>query len=453
MPVNDQNGLTQVAPRVLSVTELNRSVRLLLEQTLPLAWVAGEISNLTVAASGHWYFALKDKQAQVRCVMFRSRAMALDFRPQEGMQVELRATPALYEARGEFQLNVDFMRRAGLGALFEQFERLKARLAAEGLFASERKRALPAFPRRIGIVTSPAAAALRDVLTTLRRRMPGIEVVLYPTPVQGEGAALQIAQALRKAGERAEVELLIVCRGGGSIEDLWAFNEEVVARAIVASPLPVISGVGHETDVTIADFVADRRAPTPTAAAELASPNRAELSARLQQLLRRLTRDVERTLQSGGQRLDYAARRLVHPGQRLEKQRLLLRQLQGRLRQAWQRRSEQAEWRVAAAAQRLPQLRPDVATLQLRRRQLQQRMQTALQRRLELAQLQLQHLALRLQQLSPDAVLQRGYSIVETADGSVISDATQLQPEQTLRLRLAKGRAGVKVTDVEPQAD
>ena len=453
MPVNDQNGLTQVAPRVLSVTELNRSVRLLLEQTLPLAWVAGEISNLTVAASGHWYFALKDKQAQVRCVMFRSRAMALDFRPQEGMQVELRATPALYEARGEFQLNVDFMRRAGLGALFEQFERLKARLAAEGLFASERKRALPAFPRRIGIVTSPAAAALRDVLTTLRRRMPGIEVVLYPTPVQGEGAALQIAQALRKAGERAEVELLIVCRGGGSIEDLWAFNEEVVARAIAASPLPVISGVGHETDVTIADFVADRRAPTPTAAAELASPNRVELSARLQQLLRRLTRDVERTLQSGGQRLDYAARRLVHPGQRLEKQHLLLRQLQGRLRQAWQRRSEQAEWRVAAAAQRLPQLRPDVATLQLRRRQLQQRMQTALQRRLELAQLQLQHLALRLQQLSPDAVLQRGYSIVETADGSVISDATQLQPEQTLRLRLAKGRAGVKVTDVEPQAD
>lgn len=453
MPVNDQNGLTQVAPRVLSVTELNRSVRLLLEQTLPLAWVAGEISNLTVAASGHWYFALKDKQAQVRCVMFRSRAMALDFRPQEGMQVELRATPALYEARGEFQLNVDFMRRAGLGALFEQFERLKARLAAEGLFASERKRALPAFPRRIGIVTSPAAAALRDVLTTLRRRMPGIEVVLYPTPVQGEGAALQIAQALRKAGERAEVELLIVCRGGGSIEDLWAFNEEVVARAIVASPLPVISGVGHETDVTIADFVADRRAPTPTAAAELASPNRVELSARLQQLLRRLTRDVERTLQSGGQRLDYAARRLVHPGQRLEKQHLLLRQLQGRLRQAWQRRSEQAEWRVAAAAQRLPQLRPDVATLQLRRRQLQQRMQTALQRRLELAQLQLQHLALRLQQLSPDAVLQRGYSIVETADGSVISDATQLQPEQALRLRLAKGRAGVKVTDVEPQAD
>jgi len=452
MPVNDQNGLTQVAPRVLSVTELNRSVRLLLEQTLPLAWVAGEISNLTVAASGHWYFALKDKQAQVRCVMFRSRSMALDFRPQEGMQVELRATPALYEARGEFQLNVDFMRRAGLGALFEQFERLKARLAAEGLFASERKRALPAFPRRIGIVTSPAAAALRDVLTTLRRRMPGIEVVLYPTPVQGEGAALQIAQALRKAGERAEVELLIVCRGGGSIEDLWAFNEEIVARAIVASPLPVISGVGHETDVTIADFVADRRAPTPTAAAELASPNRAELSARLQQLLRRLTRDVERTLQSGGQRLDYAARRLVHPGQRLEKQHLLLRQLQGRLRQAWQRRSEQAEWRVAAAAQRLPQLRPDVATLQLRRRQLQQRMQTALQRRLELAQLQLQHLALRLQQLSPDAVLQRGYSIVETAEGRVISDAAQLQPEQALRLRLAKGRAGVKVTDVEPQA-
>ena len=442
------NQLTASVSRVLSVSELNRSVRQLLEQSLPLAWVAGEISNLTIAASGHWYFALKDKQAQVRCVMFRSRAAALDFRPQEGMQVELRATPGLYEARGEFQLNVDFMRRAGLGALFEQFERLKAKLAAEGLFDSERKRLLPAFPQRIGIVTSPAAAALRDVLTTLRRRMPAIEVVLYPTLVQGEGAALQIAAAIRTAGERAEVDLLIVCRGGGSIEDLWAFNEEVVARAIVASPLPVICGVGHETDVTIADFVADRRAPTPTAAAELASPNRAELSLRLQQLLRRLTRDVERTLLAGGQRMDYAARRLVHPGQRLEKQRMLLQQLHGRLQQAWRRQREQADWRVASAGRRLPQLRPDIVALQRRQQQLESRLQGGMQRRLQLAALRLQHLGAQLQQLNPDAVLQRGYSIVATMDGQVVSDAGDVSLRQHLQLRLARGQLEVEVASI-----
>lgn len=445
--------LTPVPARVLTVTELNRSVRTLLEQALPLAWVAGEISGLTVAASGHCYFSLKDRQSQVRCVMFRGRTAALGFRPQEGMQVEVRATPGLYEARGEFQLNVEFMRRAGLGALFEQFERLKAGLAAEGMFASERKRTLPVFPQRIGVVTSPAAAALRDVLTTLRRRMPAIDVVLYPTLVQGEGAALQIAQAIRRAGERAEVDVLIVCRGGGCIEDLWAFNEEVVARAIAGCPLPVISGIGHETDVTIADFVADRRAATPTAAAELAAPNRIEWLARLQQLLRQLTRDVTRVLAASCQRLDYAARRLVHPGQRLDRQKLRLDSLEARLMRAWGRRLELAQWRLDGVVQRLGATRPDLVAAQVDQARMAGRLQAGMQGSLQLAGLRVQHLAAQLAQLNPEAVLLRGYSVVALDDGTIVRDAAQVSPQQRLQVKLAKGRLMVEVSKVEPDSD
>ena len=339
---------------------------------------------------------------------------------------------------------------AGLGALFEQFERLKAKLAAEGLFDAGRKRALPEHVTRIGIVTSPAAAALRDVLTTLRRRMPSIQVVLYPTLVQGEGAAAQITRAIEIANRRAEVELLIVCRGGGSIEDLWAFNEEPVARAIAASLLPVVSGVGHETDVTIADFVADRRAATPTAAAELVSPNRVEMSLHLQQLARRLQRDIWRRLQSDEQRLDYLARRLQHPGQKLQQQQQRLQQLQARLQHALARRLEQATWRVGMAGQRVPLLRPDIPQLQRQQARLQQRMAAAANRQLQLLELRLRHAAAQLQQLNPVAVLERGYSIVETGKGKVLSDASQAQLNQTLTLRLARGRVFAAVNAIEP---
>jgi exodeoxyribonuclease VII large subunit len=256
----DLLSVADKSSRVIGVAELNRLAKELIERQLPLMWVAGEISNFMRAASGHCYFSLKDAQAQVRCVMFRHKAQLHDWKPENGMQIEVRATPSFYEARGEFQLNVEAMRRAGLGALYAAFEQLKARLSAEGLFAEERKQVLPRFPRAIGIVTSPHAAALRDVLTTLKRRMPAIPVIIYPTPVQGEGAAAKIAAALATADARAECDVLILCRGGGSIEDLWAFNEDVVARAIDACNLPVICGVGHETDFTIADFVADVRA-------------------------------------------------------------------------------------------------------------------------------------------------------------------------------------------------
>ena len=299
-PLDDGEALeaaARVAGAPLSVTRLNALARRTLEQRLPLLWVAGEISNYTRAPSGHCYFTLKDERAQVRCVMFRTRAQALDWRPANGAQVEVRALPSFYEARGEFQLTVEFMRRAGLGVLFERFARLKARLAAEGLFVAQRKRALPRFPARIGLVTSPAGAALRDVLITLRRRMPRIPIVLYPTPVQGEGAAAQIAAMLGLAGRRGECDVLILCRGGGSIEDLWSFNEEAVARAIVACPIPVVCGVGHETDFTIADFVADVRAATPTARGGAGEPGPVRAG---------------RTAAGRGQPL--AAQRAPHPG-------------------------------------------------------------------------------------------------------------------------------------------
>src|SRR5919108_191822 len=267
--------------RILSVAELLRSVRDTLERRFPLAWVRGELSNLSRAPSGHCYFTLKDAGAQVDCVMFRSRAALLDWEPRDGMQVEVRALPTLYEPRGRFQLTVEGMRRAGLGPLYERFLRLKERLGAEGLFDERLKRELPSFPKAIGIVTSLAAAALRDVLTTLARRNPALEVVVYPVPVQGEGAAERIAAMLARANRRAECDVLLLVRGGGSIEDLWQFNEEAVARAIRASRIPGVVGVGHETDFTIADFAADRRAPTPTAAAELVSPSRLQLAALL----------------------------------------------------------------------------------------------------------------------------------------------------------------------------
>ncbi len=320
-PGSSQGSLA-LGPPVITVTELNRRVRIALENQFETVWVAGELSNVKKAPSGHWYFCLKDREASVDCAMFRSRAQFLDFRPEDGQQVEVRARPTLYEARGSYQLAVDEVRKAGLGALYEAFAKRKAALEAEGLFDSARKRRLPSFPRAIGIVTSPAAAALRDVLTTLSRRARMIPVVLYPAQVQGELAAGQVARAIRTANARAEVDVLIVCRGGGSLEDLWAFNEEVVARAIVASAIPVVSGVGHETDFSISDFAADLRAPTPTAAAVAASPDREALAGSASRPLeRRLRRDLRRVLEGAAQRLDAATRRLLTPAERIGRHR------------------------------------------------------------------------------------------------------------------------------------
>jgi exodeoxyribonuclease VII large subunit len=431
--------------QVISVSELNRIAREALERNLPLLWVAGEISNFKRYESGHCYFTLKDAQAQVDCVMFRHRAQLQGWAPRDGMQVEVRALPTLYEARGKFQLSVEVMRRAGLGALYEAFERLKAKLEKEGLFDPARKRPLPPFPRAIGVVTSPQAAALRDVLTTLRRRMPRLPVVVYPTPVQGEGAAARIAAAIAAAGARGDCDVLIVCRGGGSIEDLWAFNEEVVARAILACAIPVVSGVGHETDFTIADFVADVRAPTPTAAGELASPDRRALSRQLLHVAQRLSRTVLRGLESRMQRVDLLVRRLVYPGERIRRQLDELRHLATRLAGAWARVLEDRGWRLREAGLRLAACAPGVTELRRGCRELARRLRDGARRRLEVTAALLARVAAHLTHLNPQSVLERGYSITQDRQGRVVRDAARLSAGEGVRITFSKGWAEASV--------
>jgi exodeoxyribonuclease VII large subunit len=446
----DNESALEAAARVagapLSVTRLNALARRALERTLPLLWVAGEISNYTRAPSGHCYFTLKDERAQVRCIMFRTRALLLEWSPANGAQVEVRAIPSLYEARGEFQLTVDFMRRAGLGVLFERFARLKTRLEAEGLFAAQRKRLLPRFPARIGLITSPAGAALRDVLTTLRRRMPRIPIVLYPTPVQGEGAAAQIAAMLATAGRRMECDVLILCRGGGSIEDLWAFNEEAVARAIAACPVPVICGVGHETDFTIADFVADARAPTPTGAAGLASPDRFELAGQVRVASSRLQRGLQRTLERRMQQTDLLARRLVHPGERIARRFAELAHLRSRLTSAHARTQERARSALARVAQRLATARPDTSSLFAQQLRLRERLRRALAQGMHRRAATVERLEAHLKHLDPRQVLERGYAIVTDDQGRIVRSHLQLEVGSNVQMALADGAARARVT-------
>ncbi|MDP2430965.1 MAG: exodeoxyribonuclease VII large subunit [Pseudomonadota bacterium] len=432
------------SPPILSVSELNRLARLALEKALPSCWVGGEISNLTRASSGHWYFTLKDAQAGVRCAMFRNRNQFVDWQPREGDRVELRAQPTLYEARGDYQLIVEAMRRAGAGALFEAFLKLKAKLEQEGLFAPERKRALPPYPRVVGIITSPQAAALRDVLTTLKRRWPAAAVVLYPTPVQGAEAPAGLRAALAHAARRMECDVLLLVRGGGSLEDLWAFNDEGLARAIAASPIPLVSGVGHETDFTIADFVADLRAPTPTGAAQLATPDREELAQHLDHLNRRQIHARRRQFESLAQRLDSLTRRLRHPARHLAAQRQHLDHLANRLRLARLALLARARQRVDRLNERLGAGKPNPAAL----RERVQRLQTTLARtwaghpdRNRLAAL-----TAHLDHLNPQAVLERGYSITRDAQGRVVRDGALLKEDERLDLTFAHGGATARVT-------
>jgi len=438
---------------VISVRELNSAARKLIESGLPLVWVRGEISNFVAAASGHWYFSLKDEQAQVRCVMFRHKQQYLEFHPANGMQVEVHALATLYEARGDFQLTLERMRPAGRGALYEAFERLKAKLAEEGLFDPARKRAIPRFPQRIGIVTSPQAAALRDVLRTLANRMPGVQIVLYPTPVQGEGAARRVVQAIRTANERAECDVLIVCRGGGSIEDLWTFNEEEVARAIAASAIPIISGVGHETDFTIADFVADLRAATPTAAAQAAVPDRQELRQHLAQLQRRLSRATTGRFEQLMQRIDYLQRRLVHPAQRLLQQQERLKALARRLSLVQQSVFQRRQLRWQSAWHRWRAACPDIGRYETALRDTWQRMGRAMVHHWERDAARLAALQQHLQHLDPQQVLARGYSLVRKANGRIVTDGRELQTEEILEITFAQGGARVRVQEAHgPEA-
>jgi exodeoxyribonuclease VII large subunit len=437
---------------VVPVSALNRAIGTMLERSFPLVWVAGEVSNFTRAASGHWYFSIKDAQAQMRCVMFRGRAQYAEFTPREGDRIEVRALVTMYEPRGELQLNVEAVRRTGQGRLYEAFLRLKAQLEAEGLFAAERKRALPTHPRAIGIVTSLQAAALRDVLTTLSRRAPHIPVIVYPAPVQGVGVSSKLAAMVDAASARREVDVLIVCRGGGSIEDLWAFNEEVLARAIAESAIPVVSGVGHETDFTIADFAADVRAPTPTGAAELVSPQRVLLLRELDQRHATLARGFGRMMERRAQQLDWLARRLVSPAERLARQRTHLQQLGVRLTSAGTRPVRDARARFSLLQMRWQRWRPDLAAHQAKLGNLAQRLDAALLRQHERQLARLDTLAARLEVLSPQRTLERGYAaVLDAQSGRAVRTPSSLKPGRRLTVHLAEGSADIALADVQPR--
>jgi len=438
-------GPAAAAP-VLAVGALVASARLILERNLGVVWVAGEISNLFRAGSGHVYFTLKDATAQVKCTLWRNKAQLVPFTLKDGMAVEVRALASLYEARGEFQLNVDVVRHAGLGALYERFIALKAKLDAAGWLAEERKRPLPRFPRAVGVVTSPRGAALRDVLTTFAHRWPRLRAIVYPCAVQGEDAAGEIARAIRMANERAEVDVLVVCRGGGSLEDLWAFNEEAVARAVYESALPVVSGVGHETDFTICDFVADVRAPTPTGAATLVAPDAADYRHRCAQLAQRTQRTLAHALADANQRLDHAARRLVHPAARIAARQERCGELAARLARAVSGGQVERVRTLASLVARLArELRAPLPGAQ-RAAVARDALLRAATRLHDARKSRVAALAQSLAHLNPEAVLARGYAIVADAAGVIVTDSTQVAPGDEVSIAFARGKARAAIT-------
>ena len=431
------------ARQILSVSGLNRQARLLIEG-LGTIWVEGEISNFSRPSSGHMYWSLKDAQAQVRCAMFRQHNRALTFEPGNGKQILVRGRVSLYEARGEYQLIVEYIEEAGEGVLRRRFDELKRKLAAEGLFDTARKRKPPAMPARIGVITSPTGAALRDVLTALRRRFPSTAVLIYPTSVQGEGAAAEIARTLRLAERRAECDVIILTRGGGSLEDLWAFNEEVVARAIVDLQIPVIVGVGHETDFTIADFVADVRAPTPSQAAELAVPNQAEWLAHFVRAERHLIQTIRRHLIVDARRIATIAHRLqrCHPGVPVREFGQRLDELEGRLQRGLERMLSVRKMRFARLAAAIAGASPQhrVARVRERWRWADEKLQRAVGKHLTQTRQRLTYAERSLSSLSPLATLQRGYAIVSRQDSrSILTDSAAVAPGTAVAIRLARG--------------
>lgn len=438
--------------QIFTVTRLNSAVRMILEQDLGLVWLTGELSNLAMPSSGHWYFSLKDISAQVRCAMFKGNNRRVPFRPQDGMQVLVQARVSLYEPRGDYQLIIESMQPAGDGMLALRFEELKRRLGAEGLFDEGRKRPLPREPRAVGLITSATGAALHDMLTVLGRRAPDLPVFIYPTQVQGSAAIGQIVAAIALANRRAEVDVLIVGRGGGSLEDLWCFNEEAVARAIAHSAIPVVSAVGHEVDVTISDFAADLRAPTPSAAAELVAPDRSARAQRLVHLKQRLVQAISRRQTAARHGFALLQKRLDHqdPKRRLEQQSQRLDELSGRLQHLLNLRLHQGERRLANLELRLQARSPEkLLAAGKRRHQLaQERLHTLMNKRQDLAAHRLAMLSARLDGISPLATLGRGYSITRTPNGEVIRRAAQVSPGQQLVTTLAEGALRVRVEEV-----
>lgn len=441
--------MNATARDVLTPSQLNALARDLLEDTFPLVWVEGELGNVTRPASGHLYFTLKDARAQVRCAMFKPKSTWLKFQPREGLRVLARGRLTLYEARGDYQLILDTLEEAGEGALRRAFEELKNKLAAEGLFAVERKRPLPAHLQRLAVITSPTGAAVRDVLSVLGRRFPLLEVDVLPSLVQGEGAAAQIASLLRRAGASGRYDAVLLTRGGGSLEDLWAFNDEALARAIAASPVPVVSAVGHETDFSLTDFAADLRAPTPSAAAELLVPDRRDLLARLHNLQRRLSMLQAHRLRNAMQRADRASLRLqaLRPQARLQALCQRQQQAQRRLQAAWREQLERrhARLRHAAAVLRATQPQRRLAVLRERLFALGPRPQAAVVRQMQREALKLRGLARSLEAVSPLATVARGYAVLSKPDGAVVRSVAQVEAGDRLRARLADGGLDLEV--------
>ncbi|AMO47771.1 Exodeoxyribonuclease VII large subunit [Kosakonia oryzendophytica] len=442
------------SPSIYTVSRLNQSVRLLLERELGQVWISGEISNFTQPSSGHWYFTLKDDTAQVRCAMFRNSNRRVTFRPQHGQQVLVRANITLYEPRGEYQVVVESMQPAGEGLLQQKYEQLKAKLAAEGLFDQQCKQSLPSPAHCVGVITSKTGAALHDILHVLKRRDPSLPVVIYPTAVQGEDAPAQIVRAIELANARQECDVLIVGRGGGSLEDLWSFNDERVARAIFASTIPVVSAVGHETDVTIADFVADLRAPTPSAAAEIVSRNQLELLRQVQAMQQRLEMAMDYYLAGRNRRFAQLNHRLQqqHPQLRLARQQTVLDRLQQRMHNALDTQLKRASLRQQRVMQRLNQQNPQprIHRAQTRVQQLEYRLSQTIRDRLSHTRERFGTAITHLEAVSPLATLARGYSVTTATDGKVLKQTKQVKAGDKLTTRLNDGWVESEVSAVKP---
>ncbi|TXH67821.1 MAG: exodeoxyribonuclease VII large subunit [Thiothrix sp.] len=441
---------------VLSVSQLNADVNQLLMQGFPALWIEGEISNLSRPSSGHLYFVLKDQQAQLRCALFRPKAFSLRIKPENGSKVLAYGRIGLYEPRGEYQFIVERMEAAGEGELQRRFEELKQRLAAAGLFAAERKKALPSYPACIGIITSPTGAAVQDILNVLQRRCPHIPILIYPVAVQGDAAAPQIVRALQQANRERLCDVLILARGGGSLEDLWAFNEASVAEALSASQLPVITGIGHEIDFTIADFVADVRAPTPSAAAELVSPDSASLLARVNALHLHLQRAIQQTVSAHTQHLKQLEQRLQrqHPLQDLQQKAQRLDELELRLQRALERKLERLQLRLQILEQRLhwQNPAPQIQQWQLQLRHSYQQLLRAMEQTLDKHQQALGLQAARLQAYSPLATLERGYALVLNSEGQVIKSVHKVKNQARVTIRLQDGDLNCQVLATKPKA-
>ncbi|ADJ29279.1 exodeoxyribonuclease VII large subunit [Nitrosococcus watsonii] len=437
------------AREIYTISRLVREARHLLEGSFPLLWIEGEVSNLSRPSSGHFYFTLKDKTTQVRCAMFRGRNRLLGITLEEGMQILARVQVGLYEARGEFQLIVEYLEKAGDGALRRAFEALKQRLSSEGLFATSHKRSLPILPRQIGIITSPSGAAIRDILSVLKRRFPTVPVLIYPVPVQGEGAAQKIATAIAKAEQQHTCDLLILARGGGSLEDLWAFNEEALARAIYHCPIPIISGVGHEIDFTIADFAADQRAPTPSAAAEMAVPDSREWYRNVLNLEQRLGSLFQQRLRYLRQSLESLTQRLRHPQARLQEGAQRIDELEQRLDRAWTHLKRERLHQLGGLSLQLQRLNPAqyLKACHLRLGELNQLLHTYQQQHLEKQRMQLEMAQRSLQAINPQTTLERGYAIVTGPKGIVLRKASQVQPGARIEVQLAEGHIRGEVTE------